>query len=445
MYVLKGFMQVQTLIKNEPGQVSTIGELSNKSATFSKEIGTYRVDTYPKVSLLSFHSERDGSEVMVPESMRNEILRIGTWLEAEAIAGTLNGNEAAFRVDFLAEFSDTVADLETGEMVGTTNGLAYLPEYMLFSLKNEVESTYIKVWFADDSFQRQFDEYEITVVPPLDNLDDLFKTPSEVKALLDAMDDTEKTLRIEAAKGEYPSTLMRTEIYPWTSPLDLTTVLDTPWTVIIYGNAGNNIDLIRAAMIDYVLANSTHTRDEWSDYIPDLFKRTEHIIMPLWDNYSIPNETLRQGLFSPTVRLKDLYAVAEKLAPEYPVAHIQETLNVSVANYRSIAFLVVGGPENRDEIYEYQNRFPDYVAIPTTSTEFGRMSPKTQDWVRLLVEMLKLSEDLTEFSDVPLHMTKLMRDGVLYLVTTFDDVQYLMVAQSSYESIVTNAVEGFDV
>lgn len=436
MYILKGFMVIQSLSDNTPGVTSALGELSTYSKTFSKDIGHYSRPEQADVDLMAFFSQRDtGGALSVPVAVYDPILEIGQWLYDNAVNGLFGASKSDFLSALLGQYAALLDSVDAGDMVPlaeTEENTVWLPQWIRFQMRGTGEENSIKIWFSDEAFRRQYDEYDIQVVPPVDNVDDLFGTPVEVKALLDSINDSERMLRIEEAKEGNPTTRVRVDMFDWSNPLRPDIVLSTSWGILIYGPAGDNVDNIRNRLVEYILANSSHERVEWEDYLPDLFKVTEFILTPLWTNFSIPNETLMAGLYSPTIPLKDLTAIAKTTATRYDDAHVDAVVSTSVSIYRSLAFLAVGGPDNRDGIMTYQERFPDYIVIPSTSAEFGRMSPSTQAWVMRLSQMLKIAEEMTEFSDLPLNMTRLERDGIMYVVSTFEEVQYLVVSKQSY-------------
>lgn len=439
MYILKGFMVVQSLSDNAPGVTSPLGELSTYSNTFSKEIGHYSRPEQSSVDFMAFFSQKDSGEVLsVPTDVYDPILEIGQWLCDRAVDGLFDESKSNFLSLLLDQYAAQLDTVDAGDMTPlseTEENVVWLPQWIRFKLRGTGEDNSIKIWFSDDAFRRQYDEYDIQIVPPVDVLDDLFGTPVEVKALLDSIDDSEWMLRIEQTKDGHPTTRVRVDLFDWSNPLRPDIVLSTSWGILIYGPAGDNVDVVRNHLVDYILDNSSHERSEWEDYLPDLFKVTEFIITPLWTNFSIPNETLMTGLYSPTIQLKDLIPIAKTTATRYDDQHVDDVVSTSVSIYRSLAFLAVGGPDNRDGIMTYQERFPDYIVLPSTSAEFGRMSPSTQAWIMRLSQMLKVAEDMTEFSDIPLNMTRLIRDDIMYVVSTFEDVQYLVVSKESYLSL----------
>jgi hypothetical protein len=447
MYSLKGFMLVQPFSNNVPGQLSPIGEISNYSKTFSRDVGHYSMTEYPAVDFLAFSSVNVTETTKTPTVADNDqiskLLEIGQWMFSQSAGGLFDANAGGVVTALLSEFSSDIEELQVGQMVQGP-GNSWLPSWISYSFRHSAEENRIRVWFADDAFRRQYDEYHITIVPPIEDIDLLLGMPVVVKAHLDAVSPTERQRRIETAKDSHPDTLTRIESFPWNNPIDPNITLNPLWGIVIYGPAGNNIDNIRLALSTFILANSNRPRSDWESFIPDLFVSTEFIIVPMWDNYSIPNQTHVTGLYSPTVKTKELVDKLSLVAPDYPVPHIQDNIATSVTTYKSISFMSVGSPNNRDGITDFKGRFPDYTIIPSTSVEYSRMSPATQNFILLLNRMIQTAENMSEFSDIPVDMSRLIRDGVLFVTASFDDIQYLILSRKSYDEIILGLAEDDD-
>jgi hypothetical protein len=442
MYSLKGFASLGLVIQNAPGLNSSVGELSTYAKTYTKELGQYSLPDFPNFDLFTMSSVvTDGGMVKVPDSYVRRIIEVCNWIGNESINGAFTDSSTDFANDVLVRWGGDVEDISAGAMLEVAQGI-FFPEFISFKAVNVTgfpsieEENRIKIWFVDDAFRRQYDEFEIVVVPPVDNVDDLIQGYAIVRDLIASQDDTERQYRLQEARGVYPDTVTSVRLFDWSNPDEPDKIVRTPWGLIIYGLAGNTLDNIKNALVNYILSNSAFPRDVWIQYLPDIFKTTEHIIVPLWDNYSIPNETIQQGLFSPMVDYKIAVDRMVAFAPTYVREHIQEHLSTIVFMYRSMGAITVGGPENRDEKFKLKERFTDYVVAPSTSFEFSRMSPRTQDWVVLISEMLRLAETMTEFSDMPARITRLVRSGVLYAAVTYEDVQYLVVSQKSYMDFI---------
>lgn len=438
MFNLKGFMAIGAFADNAVGVVAPLGELSTNSLTYAKEKGYYTQADAKSVSLVSFLSVDDkGTKVTTPTDLASNVLKVGQWMYDQCVKGGITDDTEAFMRALVNEFSASMGDATCGSMV--TDGKYWLPEWLSYTAKPTSSSgtaATVKVWFADDAFQRQFADYEIVVIPPLPvaKLDELFNGAYKVSGLLARKKQSEVMFEIQEARGKYPETYLRTEEYDWIDPTDEDTTIEHGWTVLIYGIGGNNIDNIKDAITKYILANSKHGRDDWAKIIPDLFRSTEFILTPLWNNYAVPNQTLEPGIYSPVVKPAEALALAKKTAVGYPEAHVEANYNTFSVMYNSLGIVAVGGPENRDKIYEFRKKFKDYITVSTTHIDFNRISENTQDFVNLLTKMLLIAETMTPYTDVPVGFTRLTRGGVMFVVANYNDVQYLVVAKAYFNN-----------
>ncbi len=191
---------------------------------------------------------------------------------------------------------------------------------------------------------------------------------------------------------------------------------------------------IKDALQDYILTHSTRTRDQWKAILPDVFRRTEFTILPMWDQYAIPNRTVEAGIYSSIANLQHALAFIKQVATGYPEAHINANAAVVAHPYKALQFLVVGSADNRDDLFELVDVFPDYIPVASTSLDFNRMSQNTQSWALLLMSMLLEAEHMGEYTSVPVGMTRLHRGGRLFLVKSFGNINYLVAAKKNFEA-----------
>lgn len=429
MYVIKAFGTHSAFADNTVGVTNPIGEISTYSLTFSKEKGYYAKDSIPAVSLISFKSENNGTPVVIDPTIRDELLSIVQWTFNKSIntAGQIYADQ--FIAEITTAFTTTALDFKCGEVI--TNGTKWIPEWVSWKLKSNSDS-FIRIWFSDPSFRAKYDEYEIVVIPPLDVIDDFFKVGSEVQALLEARSMSELIEIAQIARNKHPESVMRTDTYKYLDPLTSSRKLDTLWTTLIYGPMGNNIDSIKDALVDYILANSAHTRAEWTAIFPDIFKRTEFILTPNWGKMAIPNRSNSVGIYSAISNLTEANALIKQYAPGYSVAHINTYGSVMGHPYKSLSVTSIGSVENRDNLFSLVDVYPDYIMVSSTSQDFNRMSEDTREWAAGLFDMLIAAEEMGEFTDVPQGMTRVKRNGLLYVVKSFKNIHYLVTLKANF-------------
>jgi hypothetical protein len=438
MYVLKGFVVNANYVDNTVGHVATMGELSPQGMTYSKEKGFYKNDTIsPDITLISFTSATDAVAQPVDANVRDRVLAINKWIWDQTNKGVQIYADQLLN-QILTQFQSTASNFQCGNIIADGNS-HWIPEWVSWTdnaLTQAGTQNLIKMWFVDASFQSQFDDFSITVVPPLDNLDDFFQTGAKVEQLIKARDYPTAISKLNDARNGFPESVLVAETFNYIDPNNPAHTVPTNWSLLIYGANGNNVDSIADALVAYILANSTHSRAEWVQILPDLFRRTEVILIPLRDQYAIPDRALKTGIYATISNLTRVNALFKQLVPSYPPAHIDSHLSLFANPYKNLQIACVGGTENRNNWYELGQIFPDLLAVSSTSTDFGRMSQDTQGFLLQLAVMLDATETMGPFTDIPHGMTRVTRDGVLYLVLNYQNVHYLVAAKMNLQQVI---------
>lgn len=434
MYELKGFYEIPTFINNTSDQVAVFGEISDNSLTYAKDKTIHTGSSTPSVGLISFHSVRDETVVPVEGNYLDQILKLGEYLHDQAMAGVIVNNPTALRQMVMAEFNGIIETFTSGRML--TNTLVWLPEYVEFKLVG-AEDNRIIIWLADDSFSAQYDGYVIEIIQPILPVDDFFKDPLVVKQLLDGYNFVEKLEEAQATRAQYPYTHLRAFEFDYVNPANPTLRWAARWLVLIYGEAGNNPDIIKDAIVKDILDQSTRPREDWEVILPDLFMTTEFIFTPFWNKYSVPNADFRAGLHSPTYDPSTDLKLIRRTArgPAYTEVFVNNNYQTSVNNYKSLGFGVIGNPQNRNGIIKFNQKFPEYLVTDTGSGDANRVDPETLEWMMLFSTLIKAAETMTQYTSVPRGISRMKRDGIIYASAFFKNVNYLVVTKGTVEAI----------
>jgi hypothetical protein len=429
MHIIKGFVTINNFIDNTPGILSPLGELSTWSTTYSKEKGEYQDLTIPGYKLVTFNSSDSTSNEKIQVS-NLEVLEI-----LEVVRESINYASVHIRpydvVDFrgtlLNNFYTRVSNINFGAFVD--NGTLALPEWI--SWNSLSSDTFVKIWLSDQSFSEQYDEYEIVVIPPIINLDDLFGFYNVAVNTMASRTISDLSDIIQNTKGSNPETYLRMLNFNYVNVNNTSQVTPTDWAILVYGRSGDNIDAIKDAIVEYILNNSTHTRGEWTLIFPDIFKRTEFIILPRWDKVAIPNLTVMGALYSSILNPIECISFAKTSISYYPPTFIETNIHIMPYDYKALSLLVINGVDNILGKRDIVDLFSDYIPVSTSLADFNRMSIKTRDWVILLEQLLILAETATEFTSVPNKFRRIMRDGILYISVIYDNINYLVAAKSN--------------
>lgn len=440
MFVLKAFAANAQYTNNALGVVNAIGEISTQSLTYARDKGQYRGAVSSDITLITFTAAQDNTAVVLTQAMSDHVIGVvkGVYDYITAHPGLIAADQLLAYL--LTTFSADAENFISGNIVPDANG-NYAPEWLQWSNKTitGLGGNALRVWFADASFQSQYDDFQIVIVPPLVNLNDFFKTPTDVQAALNAQTPVALMGAVAAAKQGYPETVLAAETFNYVDPFDPTHLIPTTWYAIVYGAAGNNPDSISDALVSYILANSTHTKPEWTPILPDIFRRTEFMLIPMWDQYAIANMVIQAGIYSPIANLKRAVALLKTVINDpvnYPEAHIDDHATVMAHPYKSLQILSIGSPSNRDSLYELGNVFPDILAVASTSLDFGRMQPGTQTFLDALADMLPSAETLTQFTSIPTGMTRVTRNGHVFLVKRVGNIDYLILAKGELTTVI---------
>lgn len=427
--MLKGFVEIQALQSAMPGVISELGELSIWSLTFTKdknEFGDPDIKGYQLVS--TNYKDTTGDTTSPSVILVNQVIAIVQTAVAYAELHPMPLDAADLRATLSADFTAGVTSLKTGPLV--SNGYIQLPEWIEWTSIAEAGAA-VKIWLSDAAFSNQYDLFEITVIPPLENVDDFFQTPATVRAQLAAITPSQMMDGIQAAKNHNPETYIRTEGFNYVSPIAGEAPVRSDWSVLIYGIQGDNIDAIKDAIIAYVLAHSTHTQAEWEVLIPDLFKRTEFVILPRWDKIAIPDMAAQTGLYGSMTKPAGIGAFVSGQVTFYPASWVvEQNITVLPFPYKCLTLNAIAGPTNEGDAADLQTLFPDYLPLPSTSLDFNRMVAKTQGWLLLMEKMLIVAEDLSAYTTLPESIHLVYRDNVAYLSAFYNNVNFLVALKA---------------
>lgn len=429
MYNLKGFVRIKALTNNAYGVISTLGELSTYAMTFTKERGEYENSLYPELTFISFSSKRSDTGVTsVPPQYADQILNVinHAYNFSRNFSGVVTNGDILNHI--INSFGNTIQSLEAGALVNSP--LVKLPEWISWTAPGLGDNR-IKIWLSDPAFVKQYDEYEIIVIPPVVNLDDLFRETARASIAIDEMTPTKVMESIQTLKNRHPETIIRAETFDFISPMNPNFKKSVTWHVIVYGGAGDNTDIIRNEIITHALNHSSFPSSNWRIVVPDLFRTTEFTILPDWLNYAIPNRTVQAGIYSPVVNMVESINNFKAKVSHVTVNHVDSYLQVFTHPYRSIALAIVGGEDNREGKFKFTDHYSDFVCVSSTSTDFSRMQRLTQEWSYKIQELIMIAENMSQYPDLPANVRKIIRNNNTYIASTINNVQFLVFAKSN--------------
>src|SRR5690606_6449334 len=187
MYILKGFMSMPSLANDSKNKTAAFGEFSTYSQTFTRDIRNYAVSTQPDVELFVTRCIDELETRINPSaSFRTSVLAFGQWVYQQHIAGSIppNRNKPAFIRSITDQFP-YMSGVVIGEILEdkVTAG-RNCPDFVQFKMLDGINQYQLTIWFSDSAFRKQYDETEIFIIPPVENIAGLINTKLNVNNLI---------------------------------------------------------------------------------------------------------------------------------------------------------------------------------------------------------------------------------------------------------------------
>lgn len=438
MYIMKGFMSMPNLADNRQDVVAPFGELPTQSMTFTRDMRNYSRTDKPDVELFSFKCIDEMLARVEPSAaFITSVLAFGQWVyqQHEAKLIPQNNNKPAFVNAITDQFPDMTA-VVIGAILTGDEPDKNMPDYVQFKMLDGSRQYQLTIWFANTAFEQQYDEYEIFLIPPLPDINDLIDSKVAVNNKILELSPAYVVNGIQAIKQNKPETALISYELTWHDPSDFNAIMKTTWTAVIYGQAGADTEAIKDAIREYIGDNSTY--ENWDEIYPDLFSENEFVIIPMWDKYALQENALQVGLYSSMVRMKELTTETKYFLPSgydktiNTGSYVDEYLTVGHSVYRTLSFGILGNPNNRDDVFDVLTIFPDYMALDTQDVDFVRMSTKTQNWALKLNEALDKAREYLPTDTIPVGYTRLIRRNFHYLAFEYEGYTYAVLTDYSY-------------
>jgi len=424
-YSLKGFCNINKELDSVTGNTAGFGELSPISRTYSTSKTNLADKLYPEVSLVVFSSKLDSVSTHVPDGFDLTTLAV---LNDFVIHATPDSDFA----DQLSTRNNQLSNISAGPSM--VSGSVTLPAWVAWSVVYGTVSCDVKIWLSDTSFQETYDEYDVRVVPPVPNVNDLKGTAADLRWSLSQINVATHYKALELAKDGDPETTVETMELKWIDPVSLESIMLT-WALVCYGkqasDAQNQLDAIRK----YLLETTGLTPDYWQERVPDIIVRNTLTIIPRWDNVSIRSSGTTDYQYSPVTSPGDILDALGIVFPTDAVDYLSSAIHATT-HYKSIGFVAV--PMGIGDRTPFRTLYPDYAVIPLNDVNLGRLTSITRDAVATIEEVIRLAEVDDGTQDLPLHVSRLSDNRLDYLTFIVDGTSQLLVTRKSYLEVVNS-------
>lgn len=439
---LKGFCVFNDLANNNDDQTSAIGELSVTSRTFSRNIQTYSgsSNAYSDLLLEVFSYRDDGGSLLgtpLPTDVIGDILPILDWINSGSRDGTIGMDVVTFNNQITAQFGSADKTIAGSQMYSANiNGIDIVVPVKLTITDTSVLDYSLTVWFVDTRFRLEYSEYTYRHLLPTDPIDILTGTEAEVSTAIGEWDTADYNAKIAALADGKPYTHLITTKLVWHQLDDNRITRDVEFSTLVYGEAGNNIEFIRADLIREILLKSAASESDWVIILPDLFIRDEFTFVPRWDKEAIAEVQDMQVIYSPIATYGEMSELFKYL-PTYSQEHIEANLQVVPFLWQSIHCVVSGGTRNAIKGAKFTQSYGDYILALSGSFDSDRMSDGTRQILALLSTMIPEAQKFTDDGSYvpPAEIGTVIRNDLVYLQGAVDGSTLLVLTEHSYKSL----------
>lgn len=424
MISIKGFIENAAYIDNAASSVAYFGELSNYSRTFAKDSQTYSRQIYPGLEWTVFHHKKAGAHNGIVNPMFiDKTLKLATWVFNQSTSMAHDTTKPDYLAAIGSALGSDVENIAIGRIVHEAGKT--IPEWVSYRVIS-TEANEIKIWLANTAFERDYDEFEITVISPLANVDTLFRPVSEIRTALGNRTLAEQLENVQTVKAKLPETALRLETVQYINPVDNNITFDLNWYILVYGPMGNNSEAIKQAIIDYIMAHTSETEAAWKQILPFLFRVTRMYVIPRWDRIAIASRQSTVGIYSPITSVKENLTHAKTALSHLANAFVEEHLQVTHHKFRSVTLLTCGGEDNAQDKFKLTDYVPDYIAESSTSPDYSRMSETSKRFTVLMEELLIMAENFDAVAGMPVNTRKVRINNVDYVGRKLGQVEYLV-------------------
>lgn len=379
-----GFLNIDDFVSNTNGVVNPVGEISNSGLTFSREVKLY--PTVESSFLMFFTDTIAGAELAVLEAVNVDISNKlngirnglpGTGTPIDEVTTVLGANVANIIVD-------------TG-VINPLDGLDY-PGWIEFTLTSNGFNWEVKIFLSDAVWLTDYDQGQIEIVYPLDDMTQAYNNYSLAEANINALDQGSLITKA-AVQITVPVTGYQYIGLTLFNVADMSESVTLPFSIAYNGPRTVNTDLL---MIEGILAGlldtGAYTAEEWIYIIPDLVPVNSFRLVARWGNIAVDNIALTYPLCSPTVDLVDGTTLAGAYWSGMAEADVLSHIQYTVALYKSIGLYILPSINNPDGRLKWNGTLEDYIIITTNDININQLSAATQNAIIILDQLLRVAE-----------------------------------------------------
>lgn len=432
--ILKAFITRDDFVTPSNVEVAPIYELSDDSFTYAKRKETVYPTSFPNYAIHSFGYLPVNK---LSENEANVITRAIIEFVSH-VTGDPYSSKSKIITNFLVRHNSLfpttpISSIDYNTVISYRGVRA--PDYIIFTIE-EVECS---IWLADNTFNKLYPSYDISIVTPFDNFASTLNNTQETLNAILAFNLIEFNDRIEVNKDGYPPTLTRVMNIPFRIP-NTELERDCYFAFNIYGINGNHEHILRLELYRYLTEVLGIPPAKVESSFPTILNINEFFIIPRWNRSAIPAQVGQISIASQISKTYHETIDLHKFVKIYDNEAFTRTNTYSVpSTYNNLLLHVLNGYRSNPSLKDFFAYYGDIITVSSMHPDFNRMKSRTQRFMILLENMLSIADSnsrvdlftkLNQNRDYSFNITE--RAGVTYLTIQFLEHQYYVIPRYEY-------------
>ncbi len=437
MKELKGFVTCDTLINNEKGVISPVMEISDLGLTYSKNRKQYYSDVDPIYSLHAFWGDE---ERVLKQKEVNNIINVVVKFTAY-ITKAITPNKQEMMIQF-TNFYNQLNPVKPVTNFIFNNVIKNNDKKSVDYLSFTVDGFNCCIWLSDLMFQAFYPHYDISIVLPILDFKQTISNIGKFTEALKQFDLEDFNRRIEADKGNNPTTYSRIMNIPLHMPNSKVTK-PCYFGFNIYGAAGNYDYILKQALYDY-LVNELKIPQEIIDILfPTLKQFNEIFVIPMFSRIAIPSQVGKNCIYSQvTATYTEPFDIAKFVSAYYNIHYFKKaTYNLS-SNYNNMMLRVVNPEFGEPGFENFFDIYNDLITVSSMDPDYARMKQRSQRIITLFEAALPIADTIDPTStfnavlkNKDYKFSLVTRKGVTYITVRSEIYQLFLLPKWEFERL----------
>jgi hypothetical protein len=368
------------------------------------------------------YNQNQGYSFVVLHSEANKT-RLSS-IEVGVVTNIVTAAEKSF--DLMSALKQSTVRTELNNSIpGATVSFEHVVEDGIEAITVETPTNTFNVYLTDGAITQFYKEHEIIVVPPCVNIDDLMVNSSLLKVAVETGNDQGFFNGLSYSAPTYIAKRRVSRV----SGESVETVL---FSLLVYGESGNNGELQREAIVDYITANTKLPLSGWKQVYPSLWTSRINVVIPDWWSVAIQPTAMRDIIYSCGRNNPEVNALVSQYLPQADMSKDSYRSTFPMP-YKGIEVTVVYPTLTEvGKLSDFHYDYPDYISVGPMEREFSYMSSKTKGVALFLLKAVELAEDISKKRTNPdkwLNFYVTEKRGATFVVGTWDNSTWEVLAK----------------